>query len=327
MSMQPRLETIRNCILLMVCSHDRRDDLPRDPLAPLRSCLPRYRTVRSIPQRPAKSMTDDASSAVILIIGLGIIATYTGYVIGQFKLAYPHVHNMADAGEVMAGRIGREIFGGAQILFLVFVMGSHILTFSIMMNTVTSHGTCTIVFGIVGMMVCIVFSLPRTLKKVSYMAIASFISILSAVMITMIGVGVERPGSGKVDVTVQSDLSKGFEAVTNIIFAYAGKTLPPLFLCLSPTNRGPRPRRILLLHLRTPHSRILPKSRFPPPRRRHLHVPNRRNRDLPLCRQRCRIPSSRLHFPSLTENSLRNRDPYHCVRFFGLQIPLFVIES
>lgn len=160
--------------------------------------------------------------AVILIIGLGIIATYTGYVIGQFKLAYPHVHNMADAGEVMAGRIGREIFGGAQILFLVFVMGSHILTFSIMMNTVTSHGTCTIVFGIVGMMVCIVFSLPRTLKKVSYMAIASFISILSAVMITMIGVGVERPGSGKVDVTVQSDLSKGFEAVTNIIFAYAG---------------------------------------------------------------------------------------------------------
>ena len=39
-------------------------------------------------------MTDRASSGVILIIGLGIIATYTGYVIGQFKLAYPHVHNM-----------------------------------------------------------------------------------------------------------------------------------------------------------------------------------------------------------------------------------------
>ena len=34
------------------------------------------------------------SSGVILIIGLGIIATYTGYVIGQFKLAYPQVHNM-----------------------------------------------------------------------------------------------------------------------------------------------------------------------------------------------------------------------------------------
>ena len=159
---------------------------------------------------------------MILIAGFGIIATYTGYVFGQFKLAYPHVHNMADAGEVVAGRIGREIFGAAQILFLAFAMGSHLLTFSIMMNTITSHGTCTIVFGIVGMVVSLVFTLPRTLKKVSYLSVASFISILAAIIITMVGVGVERPGSGKVNVTIKSDLARGFEAVTNIIFAYAG---------------------------------------------------------------------------------------------------------
>jgi amino acid permease len=28
---------------------------------------------------------------IILLIGLGALATYTGYVLGQFKLAYPHV--------------------------------------------------------------------------------------------------------------------------------------------------------------------------------------------------------------------------------------------
>ena len=146
---------------------------------------------------------------------------------------------MADAGEVLAGRIGREIFGAAQILFLVFAMGSHILTFSIMMNTVTSHGTCTIVFGIVGMIVCLVFTLPRTLKKVSYMSIASFISICSAVMITMVGVGVERPGSGTVDVTVKSDFAKGFEAVTNIIFAYAGTIFLLSLLISIPLTQSP----------------------------------------------------------------------------------------
>lgn len=129
---------------------------------------------------------------------------------------------MADAGEVMAGRIGREILGAAQILFLIFAMGSHILTFSIMMNTITSHGSCTIVFGLVGMIACLIFTLPRTMKNVSYMAIVSFVSILSAILITMIGVGVERPGSGKVDLTVPSNLYTGFGAVTNIIFAYAG---------------------------------------------------------------------------------------------------------
>ncbi|MCJ1468030.1 hypothetical protein MMC07_006656 [Pseudocyphellaria aurata] len=159
---------------------------------------------------------------IILILSLGIIATYTGYVIGQFKLRYPHVHNMADAGEVMLGPVGREIFGAAQMMFLVFVMGSHILTFSIMFNTLTDHGTCTIVFGFVAMLLSLICTLPRTLLNVSYMAIASFISIIAAVMITMIGVGVERPGDGKVDATVQSNLYKGFLATTNIVFAYAG---------------------------------------------------------------------------------------------------------
>ncbi len=129
---------------------------------------------------------------------------------------------MADAGEVMAGRIGREVLGGAQILFLVFAMSSHILSFSIMMNTVTEHGSCTIVFGLLGMVVSLVFTLPRTLRKVSYMAIVSFVSIVAAVIITMVGVGAERPGSGKVDVAVRSNLYRGFGAVTNIIFAYAG---------------------------------------------------------------------------------------------------------
>jgi amino acid permease len=28
---------------------------------------------------------------IILIISLGLVATYTGYVLGQYKTAYPHV--------------------------------------------------------------------------------------------------------------------------------------------------------------------------------------------------------------------------------------------
>lgn len=111
-------------------------------------------------------------SAVILIVGLGALATYTGYNLGQFKMRYPHVHSMADAGEILLGPIGREVFGFGQLLFLVFLVGSHILTFSIMMNTLTDHGTCTIVFEIVGMIVSIICTLPRTLRKVSWFSVA-----------------------------------------------------------------------------------------------------------------------------------------------------------
>lgn len=52
---------------------------------------------------------------VILLAALGAAATYTGYVYGQFKQAYPHVANMADAGEVLMGAFGREFIGTAQV--------------------------------------------------------------------------------------------------------------------------------------------------------------------------------------------------------------------
>ena len=163
---------------------------------------------------------------MILIAGLGAVATYTGYTLGQFKLRYPWVHNLADVGEILCDplgfpRVGRELFGAAQILFLVFVMGSHILTFSIMLNTVTEHGACTIVFGFVGMIVSVLCTLPRKLGDVSYMSVVSFVSIIGSVMITMIGVGIEKPNTD-IAATMQTSLAEGFLAVTNIIFAYSG---------------------------------------------------------------------------------------------------------
>jgi hypothetical protein len=134
---------------------------------------------------------------------------------------------MADVGEILLAplgmaAIGREVFGAAQILFLVFVMGSHVLTFSIMMNTVTSHGACSIVFGIVGMIVCMICALPRKLGDVSWMAIVSFISIIAAILITVVGVGIERPGHNIIDATMHNSFYLSFESTTNIVFAYAG---------------------------------------------------------------------------------------------------------
>lgn len=79
---------------------------------------------------------------------------------------------MADAGEVLFGSWGRELIGAAQIVFLVFIMGAHILTFSIMMNTLSDHGACTIIFCFVGACVCFFLTLPRTLHKLSYLACA-----------------------------------------------------------------------------------------------------------------------------------------------------------
>ena len=76
------------------------------------------------------------------------------------------------------GKFGREFLGTAQMLFLVFIMASHILTFTVAMNTITDHGTCSIVFGIVGMIVSFICSLPRTLEKMSWLSFVCELGIL-----------------------------------------------------------------------------------------------------------------------------------------------------
>ncbi|KKY13749.1 putative amino acid transporter [Phaeomoniella chlamydospora] len=169
-------------------------------------------------------------AGIILIAGLGVIATYSGYVIGQFKIAYPWVHSMADAGEILfqplgprAAIIAKEIFGAAQTTFLIFSMASHILTWTICLNTLTDSSTCTIVWGIVGLVVFFIFDIPRTLKKVSWLSIVSFASILSAVLITMVDVGITKPiGNSSPSATTHTAFHSAFLSVSNIVFAYAG---------------------------------------------------------------------------------------------------------
>ncbi|KAI4758679.1 amino acid transporter [Aureobasidium sp. EXF-3400] len=154
---------------------------------------------------------------LILIVGLGIIATYTGWVV-----------SFADAGEILfkplkMGAIGREVFGGAQTIFLIFTMASHILTWTICLNTVSDSATCTVVWAVIGLVIFWLFDLPRTLKNVSFMSIASFISIFSAVLISMIAIGIQKPrGNTPLAVTTVLPFTDAFVSVSNIVFAYAG---------------------------------------------------------------------------------------------------------
>jgi hypothetical protein len=87
---------------------------------------------------------------------------------------------MADAGEVLLGPVGREIGGATQTIFLIFSMASHILVFTIAMNTLTDHAACTIVWGVVGLVVFFLLTLPRTMKKVSYLSfVCKYIQLMT----------------------------------------------------------------------------------------------------------------------------------------------------
>ena len=114
---------------------------------------------------------------IILILVMGGMSTYSCVVLGEFRKEYPHVENFGDAVEVIGKSIGmgplfQEVFGWAQVIFQVLVCGSHLLTWTICINTLSNSSTCTIVWAVVGLAIFWVLNLPRTLKYTSWMSLA-----------------------------------------------------------------------------------------------------------------------------------------------------------
>lgn len=208
--------------------------------------------------------------AIIILIGMGILASYTGFVIGQFKARFSHITSMADAGEVVMGRFGKELLGGGQMLFLLFLMASHVLTFKDAMNTITENGTCSIVFGVVGMVISLLLSLPRTLQKVSWLSLVckcspfcavctsltllAFASIVVAVIVTMVAVGIQDSGTPP-QATVDTTLVTGVTSAANIILSYGESSMPAK---KSGTNINSQPQCLLHLHGRAKGPERLP---------------------------------------------------------------------
>ncbi|KZL74357.1 aromatic and neutral aliphatic amino acid permease [Colletotrichum tofieldiae] len=168
---------------------------------------------------------------VILICVISALATYSGLLLAEFRKQYPFVQHFGDAVELIGRPIGmggvfREVFGWAQTILQVFLMGGHILLWTICMNTLTNSTTCTVVWAAVGMLVFWVFNIPRTLKWTSWMSATSCVSIVVAVFITVIDVAIEKPiGSGSIDVFRSLGFSPAFLAVTNIAGAFSSHSI------------------------------------------------------------------------------------------------------
>lgn len=106
-------------------------------------------------------------------------------------------------------------------------MGAHILSFSIMMNVLTNHATCTMWFTLVGFAISVICTLPRTMSTMTYLSYLSSASVVAAVFICMVGVGVSHDDEITIRIVNSGiKLYEGFGAVTNIIFAYGTLILP-----------------------------------------------------------------------------------------------------
>ncbi|KAL8652706.1 MAG: hypothetical protein Q9210_002524 [Variospora velana] len=134
------------------------------------------------------------------------------------------VHNMGDAGYILAGPVGREVLAFGTIVFAVFATGGQILAGQIALGVLSSNKLCTMLYTGIFAIPTLIFAMPRTLGQLSWLSVASVVCIIVAGIVGMTGAGV-YPIDGWSDqfsVAVKTDFVTAFISVTNPVFAYAG---------------------------------------------------------------------------------------------------------
>ncbi|KAE8158602.1 transmembrane amino acid transporter protein-domain-containing protein [Aspergillus tamarii] len=164
---------------------------------------------------------------IICLCAIAVITTWSDYMIGAFKLRHGSVFSIDDVD-------------------WIFVSGSGMLSLSIGLNAVSTHGVCTAVFVAVAAILGFMFSSIRTLGHITWLAWIGLVCILTAILMVTIAVGVEeRPASAPKDGVWVSDFkivnnpsfSEGITAVSSLVFAYSGT---PGFFNIVSEMRDPR---------------------------------------------------------------------------------------
>ncbi|CEH16680.1 amino acid transporter [Ceraceosorus bombacis] len=175
---------------------------------------------------------------VIAIIGIGLLSTYTAYVLLQYWRRYPHALNMVDFARILGGRALEMVVGISFVLNLVLTCASSSVTISTALNSISENALCTAGFVGFAALASFILSLPRTFKFVAHVGVPSTISIIAAVLIVMISLGVAdeaQLGRGaaaaqseseavRIEVIGRPNFSQGLSACLNIAYAYAGNS-------------------------------------------------------------------------------------------------------
>ncbi|KAJ5231510.1 uncharacterized protein N7469_006098 [Penicillium citrinum] len=184
---------------------------------------------------------------IVCLLVMAFITTWSGYIIGTFKLQHREVYSIDDAGDILFGLPGRVYLATGFCLYYIFNSGSAILSLSIGLNAVSTHATCTAVFAAVAAIFGFGFSSIRTLGRITWLAWIGLPCILIAVTIVTVAVGIEdRPDAAPETaspwvsdwkVVGQPSFAQGIAAVSNLLFAFSGT---PGFFSIVSEMRNPQ---------------------------------------------------------------------------------------
>jgi hypothetical protein len=176
----------------------------------------------------------------------GILFYITSLTMHKFIMKHPQIKDICDFGYYIFGksRVAYEFTAVMLLLNNIMLIGFHVLTGARIINTLSDHSMCTVIFSIIITLMGIVMSLPRTLNHVSFMGMFSAACMGIAILLFMVFAGTQdhplkgygkawplegpvhtyafpRPGTTFVDC---------MNAVLNITFLWVPQILFPTFI-------------------------------------------------------------------------------------------------
>jgi len=179
---------------------------------------------------------------LILTFVVAALVLYTSLTTWEFCMRHPEVKDVCDIGQMLFwGKKWAWYF--TAVMFLLnntFIMGFHCLTGAKYLNTMSSHGLCTIGFSAIVAVVSWFCSLPRTFSALATIATFSAFFTFISVLLATIFAGIEdHPGAGYPDLGEPTWLVvaakgtpfvAGMNAFMNISYTFIGQITLPSFI-------------------------------------------------------------------------------------------------
>ncbi|KAF7986928.1 hypothetical protein HWV62_12725 [Athelia sp. TMB] len=206
---------------------------------------------------------------IILTFAVAGTVLYTSLVLWRFCLKHPDILDVCDIGQKLFwdspiayevtgiffilnntfiqaldklfwdSPIAYEVTGIFFILNNTFIQALDVLVGAELLNTLTNHATCSIVFSVITVIIRFFISLPRTLAQLSRLGIFSAVTMGLAGLFAIIFAGIQDHPAGYVAgaeplVTVfpvkGTSYVVGMSAFLNITYTFVGQITLPSFI-------------------------------------------------------------------------------------------------
>ncbi|KAG8626955.1 hypothetical protein KVT40_005900 [Elsinoe batatas] len=135
---------------------------------------------------------------IITMLVAGALFWITSITMHKYIMKHPQITDIVEFGYIVFGKSKIAwYFTAFMVPNNILLIGFHILTGAKVLNTLSDHSLCTVVFSVIATLMGIILSIPRTLNHVSFMSMFSAFCMALAILLFLIFAGIEdAPGYG-----------------------------------------------------------------------------------------------------------------------------------